>query len=201
MTSSTRLTWAAAALTGAALLVSCEATGDPAPTSSPTKTESLTHDGQTIQPAAAEDCSTPSREELRSFLGETAKQIQAPAAKSSVKDGVTALSCTYSLVPVAEGQAADPGNAVIIATTTVPDQARLDSLGIPRLMMSAGPVAGMDKTWFSINKLSETTEYVLETVQGMTVIRAQLNLPAAGPEVSQAQEKLLQITGNRNKNR
>lgn len=196
MTFSIRLTWAAALLLGASLAVSCQATGGPAPTSSPPRTtESVTHEGETIQPAKAEDCSTPSAEDLRRILGETVEKIQAAEAKSWSKDGVTTLNCTYSLVPLAAGQAPDPGNAVVIATTTVPDQAGLDSLGVPRLMMSPAPVAGSDKTWFAINKLSETTEYVLESIKGMAVTRIQVNVPAAGKQVDQPQEKLLQIAG------
>ncbi|MDJ0351157.1 hypothetical protein [Pseudarthrobacter sp. PH31-O2] len=96
------------------------------------------------------------------------------------------ITCTYGLSAPPAGQGSDPAKSLLISTTIVPDQAALDSLGLPRLMMSPEPVAGMGKAWYSTNLLSGTTEYVLEIQDGLRVTRLTLAAPAAatpGPDV------------------
>lgn len=172
----------------------------PIPTSAPTPTETagvapgsepLTHDGRTVLPSAGDDCTRPAVPEIRSVLGDAGQSVQPAEVSASSKDGLAQLDCTFALAPVGSGQAADPGNSLIVATTTARDQAVLDQLGLPRLMMSPEPVPGLgSKAWYSVNRLSETTEYVLEVLDGLTVVRVTLALPADAPAIVNPKEKL-----------
>lgn len=192
------------------LLVSCEATPTvgpsptgtadaPAPTPTATSAvapgkEPLTHDGRTVIPVRPDDCSKPAVEDIRSVLGEIAANLQPPEAKASARDGLNEVNCTFGLEPPAVGQDASPGNSLLIQTTLASNQAMVDSLALPRLMMAPETVESLgDKAWYSVNKLSDSTEYVLEIVEGTTVTRMILAVPAAAPEVERAREKLIAI--------
>ncbi|WAH96520.1 hypothetical protein [Arthrobacter sp. MMS18-M83] len=150
-----------------------------------------THDGRTILPALPEDCSSPTLDALRARLGDVAASIQPPRPALSSKDGVSEVTCAFSLVPVASGQMPDPGNAVVLTTTTVADAAGLEALGLPRLMMSPEAAKGPgNEAWFGVNRLSGTTEYVVESVKGLTVTRISLAVPTTTPEVTDAKVRL-----------
>lgn len=174
-----------------------------APAAAPTPTgtagvapgnEPLTHDGRTVVPAPGSDCAQPALAEIRRVLGTVAGSVQPADVQASTKDGVDELVCTFALAPVGAGQAADVGNALIVSRTTVPDQAGLDSLKLPRLMMTPEPVpeAGA-KAWYSVNRLTGTTEYVLEMVDGLSVVRATLALPADAAEPEAMKGKLAEV--------
>jgi hypothetical protein len=195
-------------LLGSLFLGACTATPVPAPdsttaaapTSAPTPTETagvatgsepLTHDGRTVLPSAGDDCTRPGVSEIHTVLGEVGRSVQPAEVAASSKDGLAQLDCTFALAPVGAGQAADPGNALIVATTTAKDQAVLDQLGLPRLMMSPEPVKGLgSKAWYSLNKLTDTTEYVLEVLDGLTVVRVTLARPADAPALENPKDKL-----------
>ncbi len=190
--------WAVAAVLG---LAGC--TGGPAaPVGGSTSTvpsstaaspseSSVTRDGRTILPAVPDDCSTPTADDVRSRLGSVAASVQTPQASASTKDGVSTVTCVYSLIPVPVGQMPDPGNALVLTTTKAPDSAGIAALGLPRLMMSPEPVEGAgERAWFGVNRLSATTEYVFESVQGLTAIRASLGVPSSTPEVGDAKQRL-----------
>jgi hypothetical protein len=172
----------------------------PVPTSAPTPTETagvapgsepLTHDGRTVLPSAGDDCTRPAVPEIRNVLGDAGQSVQPAEVSASSKDGLAQLDCTFALAPVGSGQAADPGNSLIVATTTARDHAVLDQLGLPRLMMSPEPVPGLgSEAWYSVNRLTETTEYVLEVLDGLTVVRVTLALPADAPAIGNPKEKL-----------
>ena len=200
-----------AVLLGGLLLSACTAAPGPAPdktaeptaaapTPAPTPTgtsgvapggEPLTHDGRTVLPSAGNDCTRPEIADIQRVLGDAGLEAQPAEAAASSKDGLAQLDCTFALAPVGPGQAADPGNALIVATTTAQDQAVLDQLGLPRLMMAAEPVPGLgSKAWYSLNKLTDTTEYVLEVLDGLTVVRVTLALPADAPAVDNPMDKL-----------
>lgn len=197
-------------LTTGMLLVSCEATptvgpsptgttDTPAPTPTATSAvapgkEPLTHDGRTVVPVRPDDCSKPAVDDIRNVLGAIAANLQPPEAKASARDGLNEVNCTFGLVPPAAGQDASPGNSLLISTTIASDPALVDSLALPRLMMAPETVENLgEKAWYSVNKLSDSTEYVLEIVEGTTVARMILAVPAAAPEVEKAREKLIAI--------
>ncbi|BCW72066.1 hypothetical protein [Arthrobacter sp. NicSoilB8] len=167
-----------------------EAVTTPAPTPTATSgiapgNDPLTHDGRTVLPAPREDCARPALPDIQRLLGPVADGVQEADVQASTKDGVAERVCTFALAPVSAGQAPDVGNALIIARTTAPDQAALDRLGLPRLMMAPVSVPGLGTAaWYSVNRLSGTTEYVLEAVDGLSVLRVTLALPsdAAEPE-------------------
>lgn len=177
------------------------------PASAPTPTgtagvapgpEPLTHDGRTVMPSAGDDCTRPGISEIRGVLGDIGRNIQPAEVSSWSKDGLAQLDCTFALEPAGAGRAADPGNSLIVATTTANDPAGLDQLGLPRLMMSPEPVAGLgSKAWYSLNRLSGTTEYVLEVLDGLTVVRISLALPGDAPAVENPQDKLSAVASLR----
>lgn len=192
------------------LLVSCEATPTvgpshtgtadaPAPTPTATSAvapgkEPLTHDGRTVIPVRPDDCSKPAVEDVRNVLGAIAENLQPPEAKASARDGLNEVNCTFGLMPPAAGQGASPGNSLLISTTRASNQAMVDSLALPRLMMAPEMVENLGgKAWYSVNRLSDSTEYVLEILEGTTVTRMILAVPAATPEVEKAREKLIAI--------
>jgi hypothetical protein len=194
-------------LLGSLFLGACTAAPGPAPettaaapTPAPTPTgtsgvapggEPLTHDGRTVLPSAGDDCTRPEVPEIQSVLGDAGRGAQPAEVSASSKDGLAQLDCTFALSPVGAGQAADPGNSLIVATTTAKDEAVLGQLGLPRLMMAAEPVEGLgSKAWYSLNKLTDTTEYVLEVLDGLTVMRVTLALPADAPAVDNPKDKL-----------
>jgi len=196
-----------AVLLGSLFLGACTATPGPAPdttaaapTSAPTPTgtsgvapggEPLTHDGRTVLPSAGDNCTRPGIPDIQRVLGDAGRSAQPAEAAASTKDGIAQLDCTFALAPVAPGQAADPGNSLIVATTTARDQAVLDQLGLPRLMMSPEPVPGLgSKAWYSVNRLSDTTEYVLEVLDGLKVVRVTLGRPADAPALENPKDKL-----------
>lgn len=197
-------------VTSGMLLVSCEATPTvgpspagsadvPAPTPTATSAvapgkEPLTHDGRTVIPVRPDDCSKPAVEDIRNVLGAVAASLQPPEAKASARDGLNEVNCTFGLVPPAAGQDASPGNSLLISSTLASSQATVESLALPRLMMAPETVENLgDKAWYSVNRLSDSTEYVLEIVEGTTVTRMILAVPAATPEVEKAREKLIAI--------
>jgi hypothetical protein len=49
------------------------------------------------------------------------------------------------------------------------------------------------KAWYSVNRLSGTTEYVLETANGLTVVRVTLALPADAAEPEKLKAELAQL--------
>ena len=158
--------------------------------------EPLTHDGRTVVPAPGADCAQPAVPDLRRVLGAVAGNVQPADVQASKKDGVGELVCTFALAPVGAGQAADPGNALIVSRTTVPDQAGLDSLALPRLMMTPEPVPDLGaKAWYSVNRLTGTTEYVLEMVDGLTVVRVTLALPSDAAQPEALKGKLAEVAG------
>ena len=174
-----------------------------APTPRPTPTETagvapgnepLTHDGRTVVPAPGAECAQPALADIRRVLGAVAGNVQPADVQASSKDGVAELSCTFALAPVGAGQAADLGNALIVSKTTAPDQAGLDGLGLPRLMMTPEPVPDLGaKAWYSANRLTGTTEYVVEMVDGLTVVRVTLALPADAAEPEALKAKLAEL--------
>jgi hypothetical protein len=197
-----------AVLVGSLLLSSCTAgqdaresgaAGPPAPTPTGTSEvgpgkEPTTHDGRTVLPARPEDCSTPGAAGIKDVLGPVAAQIQPPTAKSGAKDGLVDVSCTFGLAPVPAGQAPEPGNSLVVATTTASDDAAFARLELPRLMMAPEPVSGVgSKAWYSVNRLSESTEYVMEIVDGRTVTRISLAVPSASGAIDGVQQKLSAI--------
>lgn len=195
------LCWLMAATTGLAACDSGAAKPSGSPTAgqstasvSPTpgaSVEATTHDGRTIRPALPEDCSRPTVDTLRAVLGTVAASLQPAQGAASSKDGVTEVSCAFSLVPVPSGQMPDPGNAVVLTTTTVTDAAGLTTLGLPRLMMSTEAASGPGgEAWYGVNRLSGTTEYVVESVHGLTVTRISLGVPTTTPEVPDAKARL-----------
>ncbi|CAH0178741.1 hypothetical protein SRABI26_01376 [Arthrobacter sp. Bi26] len=156
--------------------------------------EPLTHDGRTVVPAPGAECAQPALTDIRRVLGAVAGNVQPADVQASSKDGVAELACTFALAPVAAGQAADLGNALIVSKTTAPDQAGLDGLGLPRLMMSPEPVPDLGaKAWYSANRLTGTTEYVVEMVDGLTVVRVTLALPADTAEPEAVKAKLAEL--------
>ncbi|MFF2245181.1 hypothetical protein ACFVTM_13485 [Arthrobacter sp. NPDC058130] len=158
--------------------------------------EPLTHDGRTVVPAPGADCAKPAPADIRRVLGAVAASVQPADVQASTKDGVEELVCTFALAPVGAGQAADLGNALIVSRTTVPDQAGLDSLKLPRLMMTPEPVPGVGaKAWYSVNRLTGATEYVLEMVDGLSVVRVTLALPADAAEPEALKGKLAEVAG------
>ncbi|MDQ0820216.1 hypothetical protein QFZ79_002510 [Arthrobacter sp. V4I6] len=194
-------------LLGSLFLGACTAAPGPAPdatasapTSAPTPTgtsgvapgsEPLTHDGRTVLPSAGDDCTRPSVAEIQRVLGDAGQGAQPADVAASSRDGLVQLDCTFALAPAGSGQAADPGNSLIVATTTARDQSVLDQLGLPRLMMSPEPVPGLgSKAWYSLNRLTDTTEYVLEVLDGLTVVRVTLARPADAPAVANPKDKL-----------
>jgi hypothetical protein len=172
--------------TGASAAGQSTASASPNPSASAT-----THDGRTILPALPQDCSSPTLDTLRARLGNIAASIQPPQAASSLKDGVSEVNCAFSLVPVVSSQMPDPGNAVVLTTTTVADATGLAALGLPRLLMSPEAAKGPGSAaWYGVNRLSGTTEYVVESVKGLTVTRISLGVPATAPEVTDAKARL-----------
>ncbi len=177
-------------------------TSAPTPRPTPTGTagvapgnEPLTHDGRTVVPAPGAECAQPALADIRRVLGAVAGNVQQPDVQASSKDGVAELFCTFALAPVGAGQAADLGNALIVSRTTAPDQAGLDGLGLPRLMMTPEPVPDLGaKAWYSANRLTGTTEYVVEMVDGLTVVRVTLALPADAAEPEALKDKLAELT-------
>ena len=174
-----------------------------APTPGPTPTgtagvapgnEPLTHDGRTVVPAPGAECAQPALADIRRVLGAAAGNVQPADVQASSKDGVAELACTFALAPVGAGQSADLGNALLVSRTTAPDQAGLDGLGLPRLMMTPEPVPDLGaKAWYSVNRLTGTTEYVLEAVDGLTVVRVTLALPADAAEPGDVKAKLAEL--------
>lgn len=157
-------------------------------------TEPTTHDGHTVLPARPEDCSSPGEAGIKGVLGPVADQLQKPLAKSAGKDGLVDVSCTFGLAPIPAGQVPEPGNSLMIATTTAGDEAAFKRLELPRLMMAPEPVSGVgSKAWYSLNRLSDSTEYVLETVDGLTVTRISLSVPSATAPIEGMQQKLSAI--------
>jgi hypothetical protein len=117
-----------------------------------------------------------------------------PSAKSAAKDGLVDVSCTFGLAPIPAGQVPEPGNSLLIATTTASDEAAFKRLELPRLMMAAEPVSGVgNRAWYSLNRLSDSTEYVLEVVDGLTVTRISLAVPSAAAPIDGIQQKLSAI--------
>ena len=156
--------------------------------------EPLTHDGRTVVPTPGTDCGQPAPADIRRVLGTVAENVQPAEVQASSKDGVAEVLCTFPLAPVGAGQAADLGNSLLVARTTAPDQAALDGLGLPRLMMSPEPVPDLGaKAWYSANRLTGTTEYVLEAVDGLTVVRVTLALPAGAAEPADLKGKLAEL--------
>ncbi|MET3946717.1 hypothetical protein ABIB49_001415 [Arthrobacter sp. UYCu512] len=154
-------------------------------------TEPTTHDGRTVLPARPEDCSSPGVVGIRGVLGTVADQLQLPIAKVSSKAGLADVTCTFALAPIPGGQVPEPGNSLLIATTTANDEVAFKKLELPRLMMEPKPVSGLgSKAWYSLNRLSDSTEYVLEVVDGLTVTRISLAVPAAAAQVDGMQQKL-----------
>lgn len=157
-------------------------------------TEPTTHDGRTVLPARPQDCSSPEQAGIRDVLGPVADQLQAPSAQSATKDGLVDVICTFGLAPISSGQAADPGNALLITTTTAGDEAVLKNLELPRLMMAPEEVSGVgNKAWYSLNRLSGSTEYVLEVVDGARITRIALAVPSATAPIEGMQQKLVAI--------
>ncbi len=157
-------------------------------------TEPTTHDGRTVLPARPEDCSSPGAAGIKRVLGPVADQLQAPSGQSATKDGLVDVSCTFGLAPIPAGQAADPGNALLITTTTASDESALKRLELPRLMMAPEQVPGVgNKAWYSLNRLSGSTEYVLEVVDGARVTRISLAVPTAAAPIEGIQQKLIAI--------
>lgn len=147
-------------------------------------------------PAPGADCAQPALPDLRRVLGAVAVDVQPADVQASRKDGVDELVCTFALAPVGAGQAADLGNALIVSRTTVPDQAGLDSLALPRLMMTPEPVPDLGtKAWYSVNRLTGTTEYVLEMADDLTVVRVTLALPSDAAEPEALKGKLAEVAG------
>lgn len=195
------------ALLAGVLLGACTAAPPPAPdtstvapTAAPTPTgtsgvapgsDPLTHDGRTVLPSAGGDCAQPGLPDVRRVLGDLAQAVQPAEVKASSKDGLAVVDCTFGLVPAGAGQSADPGNSLIVSRTTATDQTSVDRLGLPRLMMAPEPVPGLgSKAWYSVNRLTDTTEYVLEVLDGLTVVRVTLALPAAAAAPENPQDKL-----------
>ena len=173
------------------------------PTSAPTPTgtsgvapgsKPLTHDGRTVIPSPGTDCARPGLPDIRRVLGAAAKDVQPADVQASSKDGVTDLACMFALAPVGAGQAADPANSLLVARTTAPDQVALDGLGLPRLMMAPEPVPELGaKAWYSVNRLTGTTEHVLEIAEGLTVVRVTLALPEGAAEPENVKDKLAEL--------
>lgn len=156
--------------------------------------EPLTHDGRTVVPAPGAECAQPALADIRRVLGAVAGNVQPADVQASSKDGVAELACTFALAPVGAGQAADLGNALLVSRTTAPNQAGLDGLGLPRLMMAPEPVPDLGaKAWYSANRLTGTTEYVVEMVDGLTVVRVTLALPADAAEPEALKAKLAEL--------
>ena len=156
-------------------------------------TEPTTHDGRTVLPVRPEDCSSPGAAGIKGVLGPVADQLQAPSGQSATKDGLVDVSCTFGLAPIPAGQAADPGNALLI-TTTAGDESALKRLQLPRLMMAPEQVSGVgSRAWYSLNRLSGSTEYVLEVVDGAKVTRISLAVPSAAAPIDGIRQKLIAI--------
>lgn len=157
-------------------------------------TEPTTHDGRTVLPARPQDCSSPGAAGIKGVLGPVAEQLQTPSAQSATKDGLVDVICTFGLAPIPAGQAADPGNALLITTTTAGDETVLKKLELPRLMMAPEEVSGVgNKAWYSMNRLSGSTEYVLEVVDGARITRISLAVPPATAPIEGIQQKLVAI--------
>lgn len=216
MTSSTSPRRSAALMCSAALLAAgmslsaCTASAGPdavqteeatRPAPTPTATsevgpgsEPTTHDGRTVLPARPEDCSAPSVAGVKDVLGPIAVELQPAAAKTSARDGLVELNCTFALAPVPAGQAPETSNSLLVSTTTAADEATLDRLGLPRLMMAPETVPGLGaKAWYSVNTLSGSTEYVLEVVDGLQVTRLSLGVAGSAGRIEDAQQKLIAV--------
>lgn len=213
MTSSTRTRrtaaglWAAAVLAAGLSVSACTASAGPgtaqtedaaraAPTPTATSdvgpgSEPTTHDGRTVLPARPEDCSAPSVADVKDVLGPVAADLQPAAAKTSAKDGLVEVSCTFALSPVPAGQAPEASNALLVSTTSAADEAALGRLELPRLMMAPESAPGLgSRAWYSVNTLSGSTEYVLEVVDGLHVTRLSLGVTGGPGGVEDAQQKL-----------
>ncbi|MBT8161843.1 MULTISPECIES: hypothetical protein [Arthrobacter] len=155
-------------------------------------------DGRTLESPGSQACASPTLEAIRQKLGDVAAQVQTGTASATENQGMKETTCTFSLVPVPQGQDADPGNALTVSTDVFPDADSLAKVGLPRLMMSPNPVDGAgERAWYARNQLSSSTEYVLESVSKNVVTRITLALPVQAAPMDQPQDKLSALLESR----
>ena len=134
-------------------------------------------DGSVLLPTAEiQTCAALSPDRIREILGEAADTIQ-PAEVAGTIDpsGTRREDCLYPL-----DQTGATTHAVIFSIATYPDSTVLENSKPWDSLMAPTPVTGFrGETRYSVNKLSESTEFVLQMVEGVKVHRLMVAQPTA----------------------
>jgi hypothetical protein len=134
-------------------------------------------DGSVLLPTAEiQTCAALSPDRIREILGEKADMIQ-PAEVAGTIDpsGIRREDCLYPL-----DQSGATTHAVIFTVETYPDSTVLGNSKPWDSLMAPTPVTGFrGETRYSVNKLSESTEFVLQMVEGIIVHRLMVAQPTA----------------------
>lgn len=141
--------------------------------SQPMPTEA--RDGSVLIPTPdIKTCASLSADRVREILGELADKIQPIEVAGTIDpSGIRHENCLYPL---------DPGgtttHAVILSVATYPDSTVLENSKPWDTMTTAAPVTGFEgETRYSVTKLSQSTEFVLQTVEGVKVHRLMVAQP------------------------
>ncbi|MCB5292381.1 hypothetical protein BJQ90_01816 [Arthrobacter sp. SO3] len=151
---------------------SAESTAVASPTSSVPPTA---RDGSSLIPTTEVGaCSLLNVEQVRSVLGDAARDIQAGEVAGTVSPaGVRHENCIYPLDP-----AGTTTHAVILEIVTYPDAASRAAADPWEAMMSPTEVTGLwGEARYATNRLSQTTEHVLAVARGTQVWRFVVSQP------------------------
>ncbi|MDN4646566.1 hypothetical protein [Arthrobacter sp. PsM3] len=143
---------------------------------SPTSSAPTTaRDGSSLIPTTEVGaCSLLSVEQIRSALGDAARDIQTGEVAGTVSPaGVRHENCVYPLDP-----AGTTTHAVILEVVTYPDAASRAAADPWEAMRSPTEVTGLwGEARYATNRLSQTTEHVLAVARGTQVWRFVVSQP------------------------
>lgn len=151
-------------------------TGDVSPASDPTTTTTA-RDGRTVLPTSeSQACSLLSEAAIRDALGEVSATLKPPQRSAErLPDGTTEDFCLY---PFDEGGATTNALLVEVRTYASP-QVAVESDPFA-LLMNAVDLPGLRKpAKFAVNTLSESTEFVVASLDGARVVRLVAAVPPA----------------------
>ena len=149
---------------------SITATASPSSSGPPTA-----RDGSSLIPTAEVGaCSLLSQDQIKSALGEAARDIRAGEVAGTVSPaGVRRENCIYPL-----DASGTTTHAVVVEIVSYPDEASRAAADPWEAMMSPTDVPGLSgEARYSINRLSQSTEHVLAVAKGTKVWRFVVSQP------------------------
>lgn len=140
------------------------------------QTPTEARDGSVLIPTPdIQTCAALSTERVREILGEPAEEIQPVQVAGTIDpSGVRREDCLYPL-----DQSGTTTHAVIFSVATYPDNAGLANGKPWDSLPMATPVTGFQgEARYAVNKLSQSTEFVLQKVEGAKIHRLIIAQPS-----------------------